>query len=68
MVCEASDSIESSMRGYTADNVVPACTTCNLMKKDMPAQGFVHACWSIVTKAAQVGVQARSGQAARPKK
>ena len=28
-------------RGYTTDNVVPACTVCNLMKKDMPPEEFV---------------------------
>jgi len=31
----------------------------------MPAEGFVHSCWTIVTKAAKVGVQARTGQAPR---
>jgi hypothetical protein len=47
-------------RGYTTDNVVPACTTCNLMKKNMPAEDLVRACWAIVTKAAEEGVARRS--------
>ena len=46
-------------RGYTMDNVVPVCTVCNLMKKDMPPEEFVRASWAIVAKAAEDGVQAR---------
>ena len=47
-------------RGYTMDNVVPACTVCNLMKKDMPPEEFVRASWAIVTKAPQRTAFARA--------
>ena len=44
------DRIDSS-RGYVKDNVQPACTTCNFMKKDVTNEFFVDQACKIAGKA-----------------
>lgn len=40
------DRIDSN-QGYTVDNIVPACTTCNLMKYKFTKDSFLERCYRI---------------------
>jgi len=34
-------------KGHTADNVIPACYRCNLIRRDMPYDAWMHVAPSI---------------------
>jgi len=34
-------------KGYTEDNIVPACEMCNWMKRDTTQEHFIRKCWII---------------------
>jgi hypothetical protein len=46
-LCNGVDRVDNAI-GYTAENSVPCCTDCNMMKKAMSAEKFVSACRRIV--------------------
>ncbi len=43
------DRIDNS-KGYTLDNIVPCCKTCNNMKKDLSQEEFISQCKKIIMK------------------
>ena len=46
-ICNGVDRLDST-KGYSEENCVPCCKTCNLMKLDRSVEEFVTACRSIV--------------------
>jgi hypothetical protein len=46
-ICNGVDRLDSS-KGYTYENCVPCCKTCNLMKLEMSVDEFIAACRSVV--------------------
>lgn len=48
-LCNGLDRIDNN-KGYTADNVVPCCGTCNGMKSDATQQEFIDRCCRIANE------------------
>lgn len=45
--CNSIDRVDSSL-GYTKDNCVSSCWTCNMMKMDLPLEMFISQCKKII--------------------
>ena len=43
--------------GYTIENSVPCCGTCNVMKMEMSVDEFISACQSVIAHQSRIGEQ-----------
>lgn len=49
------DRVDSSL-GYTVDNVVPCCRTCNIAKLDQDKQAFIRHCAKVVRHSGNIAI------------